>query len=57
MPDSLEDVVYAVGDAIIAPSLGHGELVLAALVALAFAASAVKTWMGRGEETRRERRF
>jgi hypothetical protein len=58
MPDALEDVVYAVGDAIVAPGLGHGELILAFVVALAFAGSAVKTWRRRGtREGWRERRF
>ncbi len=50
MPNVLEEVVYTVGDAVVAPGLGHAELILAFLVALAFAARAVKSWLERGPD-------
>jgi hypothetical protein len=43
MQDSVEDVVYAVGDAFVSSNLGTAELMVAALVALFFAFSAVRT--------------
>ena len=43
MQDSVEDVVYAVGDAFVSSSLGAAELIVAALVALIFAFSAIRT--------------
>jgi hypothetical protein len=43
MQDSIEDAVYAVGDAFVSSSLGTAELMVAALVALVFAFSAVRT--------------
>jgi hypothetical protein len=43
MQDSVEDVVFAVGDAFVSSSLGTSELIVALLVALAFALSAVQT--------------
>jgi hypothetical protein len=43
MQDSVEDVVYAVGDAFVTSSLGSAELLIALLVAIAFALSAVQT--------------
>ena len=46
----VEEIVYAVGEAIVGPSLGQAELIVALLVAIAFAASAVKTWLGRDPE-------
>lgn len=59
MPDTLEDVAYAVGGAIVSPGLGSAELLLALIVALAFVASAIHTWRvrHRGEEQWREHRF
>jgi hypothetical protein len=58
MQDSVEDIALAVGNAFVSPSLGTGELILALLVALAFALSAVQTAAkGRSDEHRwRERR-
>ena len=43
MQDSVEDVVLAMGDAFVTSSLGASELLVALLVALAFALSAVQT--------------
>ena len=59
MPDPIEDFAYAVGDAIVAPGLGSAELLLAIVVAGAFIASAVQTWLARnrGEAGWRQRRF
>jgi uncharacterized membrane protein HdeD (DUF308 family) len=45
MPDAVDDLIFGVGGAILSPGPGTAELVLAALVALAFAVSAVKTWL------------
>jgi hypothetical protein len=56
MPDSVDEIVFAVGEALVAPGPGTAELILAALVALAFAASAVKTWMADGRPSRRRGR-
>jgi hypothetical protein len=54
----VEAVVLAVGQAMVGPSLGQAELIVALLVALAFAASAVRTWLSREtEEDRRQTRF
>jgi hypothetical protein len=51
MQESVEDVVYAVGDAFVTSSLGTSELLIALLVALAFALSAVQTIArGRSDE-------
>ena len=50
MPDVLEEVVYTLGDAVVAPGVGHAELILGFLVALAFAAMAVKSWLERGAD-------
>jgi hypothetical protein len=47
MPESVEDTAVAVGGAIVAPGLGSAELIVALLVALAFAASAVLTFLPR----------
>jgi hypothetical protein len=59
MPDPIEDIAFAVGDAIVAPGVGSAELLVALLVAGAFIASAVQTWLARhrGEDGWRERRF
>jgi hypothetical protein len=52
MQESVEDIAVAVGGAIVAPGIGSAELVVALLVALAFVASAVLTFLPRrGEET------
>ena len=54
MPDGLEDAVYTLGDAFVAPGLGHGELIVAVVVALAFAGSALRTCFDRvSRESRR----
>jgi hypothetical protein len=51
MQDSVEDVVFAMGDAFVTSSLGASELLIAVLVALAFALSAVQTLArGRADE-------
>jgi|tagenome__1003787_1003787.scaffolds.fasta_scaffold16606554_1 hypothetical protein len=51
MQASVEDVVYAVGDAFVTSSLGTSELLIAVLVALAFALSAIQTLArGRSDE-------
>jgi hypothetical protein len=58
MPDVLEEVLYTLGDAVVAPGVGHAELILAFLVTLAFTAMAVMTWLGRGTDPdRRQPRF
>ena len=59
MPDSFEAIAYAVGGALVSPGLGTAELYLALIVALAFVASGVHTWLvrNRGEENWREHRF
>ncbi len=56
MPDSVETLLYGVGGAIVSPGPGTAELVLAALVALAFVASAVKTFVAAGRDPWRHRR-
>jgi hypothetical protein len=59
MQDSLEDIAYKVGGAIVSPGLGTAELFVAALVACGFAFSAVHSLFvkgGTGEASRRERR-
>ena len=48
MPDSIEDIAYTVGGALVSPGVGTAELLVAAIVALAFVASAVQTWLSRG---------
>ena len=54
----VEEIVYALGEAIVGPSLGQSELIVAVLVAVAFAASAVRTWIGGdAEEDRGQPRF
>jgi hypothetical protein len=59
MPDSVEDIAYAVGGAFVSPGLGSAELLLALIVALAFLASAVQTLLARhrGESHWRQRGF
>jgi hypothetical protein len=59
MPDNIEDFAYAIGGAIVSPGLGTAELLVALLVACAFLASAVQTWLGRhrGGHDWRGRRF
>ena len=47
MPEPIEDFAFAVGDAIVSPSLGSAELVVALVVAGIFVASAVQTLFGR----------
>ena len=47
MQESVEDIAVAVGGAIVAPGLGSAELIVALLVALAFVASAVLTFLPR----------
>jgi hypothetical protein len=56
MQDSLEDVAFAVGDAFVSSSLGTAELLVALVVALAFALSAVQTVVARDKDDWRERR-
>jgi hypothetical protein len=41
MQDSIEELAYTVGGAIVSPNLGAAELVLALLVACGFALSAI----------------
>jgi hypothetical protein len=56
MPDAVDHIAYAVGGAFVSPGPGAAELMLALLVALAFAASAVRTWLeGHKEPWRRGR--
>ena len=55
MPDAVDDLIYQVGGAIVSPGPGTAELALAIVVALAFAASALKTWLG-GERDPHARR-
>jgi hypothetical protein len=59
MPDSFEDIAYAVGDAFVSSRLGTAELLIALLVALAFALSAVQTFLTREKDKDdwRERSF
>ena len=59
MPDSVEGIAYTVGGALVSPGVGSAELLVSALVALAFVASAVQTWLSRGRHVKdwRERRF
>jgi hypothetical protein len=49
MSDTVEEFVFTVGDIIVSPSLGHAELVLALVVALAFLVSAVLSLFGQGK--------
>lgn len=56
---SVEEVVQAFGDALVAPSLGEAELIVAALVALVFLWSVVRSLFGDdedGESSWRQRR-
>jgi hypothetical protein len=50
MPDMMEAFFYTLGDAVVAPSVGHAELVLAFLMCIAFTAMAVKTFLDRGTD-------
>ncbi|WP_157961355.1 hypothetical protein [Microvirga flavescens] len=57
MPDSIEDVAFSVGGAIISPSLGSGELILGLLVACGFAFSALHAIFHRyGDQSHSRRR-
>jgi hypothetical protein len=53
MPHALQDAVYTLGGALVAPGLGHAELILAVVVALAFAGSALRTCFDRVTRERR----
>ncbi|HEY8384391.1 MAG TPA: hypothetical protein VIL09_19800 [Microvirga sp.] len=55
MSESLDEIVYAVGGALVSPGPGSAELILAALVAAVFVASAVKTLVATRSPTRRSR--
>ncbi len=59
MSETLEAFMFTVGDALVAPSVGRAELILALLVALGFLASGVLSLFGTGQrvQSRRERRF
>jgi hypothetical protein len=48
MQDSLEDIVHALGGALVAPSLGNAELILAMLVVFGFLIGAVYSIFARG---------
>ena len=50
MPDMMETFFYTLGDAMVAPGVGHAELVLAFLMGIAFTVMAVKTWLDRGTD-------
>ena len=56
MQDSLEEVAFAVGGALVSPSVGAGELIVAVIVALAFGLSAVQTALTRGRHDQDWRR-
>ncbi|MBM6592783.1 hypothetical protein [Microvirga pudoricolor] len=53
MQGSIEDMAYTVGGALVSPSLGSAELILALLVACGFAFSAIQSAVaGRKDEAR-----
>jgi len=49
MQDTLEDIVYSLGDAIVSPGLGSAELILAVLVAFGFLLSAIYSIFAKGD--------
>ncbi|HZH52916.1 MAG TPA: hypothetical protein VEZ16_13675 [Microvirga sp.] len=49
MQDSLENIVQTLGGALVAPSLGTAELVIAALVACAFLFGAIHSLFAKGD--------
>jgi hypothetical protein len=51
MKNSVEEIVLAVGDALVSPGLGHAELILAALVGLAFVWGVIRSLFGDDEES------
>jgi hypothetical protein len=59
MHDSFEEIACAVGGAFVSSRLGTAELLVALLVAVAFALSAVQTFLfrDRNKDDWRERRF
>jgi hypothetical protein len=50
MTETLEEIALVVGDALVTPSLGDAELILAAVVALAFLWGAIRSLFGDGED-------